>query len=227
MAKRFLVVTWGLSLMVALPATGAPAASDVVALPRPVYTGRLTVAHALKVRRTVRSYKSQPLSLTQLSQVLWAGYGITAPPNFKTVPSARRTYPLDLYAVVSTNGVKGLAAGVYHYRPAKHALKRVKAGDLRADVARQARYGSWMTAAPVLIVITAEYARATRPMTARGRTYADLEAGCAAQSIFLMVQDQGLAAGIVGGLKVDALRAKMGLPAGHEPLVVMPVGYRK
>jgi SagB-type dehydrogenase family enzyme len=227
MAKRLWVLTWGLILSLCLMATNAPAAPEVIPLPRPVYTGRTTLAYALKIRRTVRSFVSRPLSLGQLAQVLWAGYGVTAPPNYKTVPSARRTYPVDLYAVVGAKGVKGLAAGVYHYRPAGHNLKLVKAGDLRADVARQARYGSWMAVAPVLIVITVDYGRATRPRSIRGRAYADLEAGCAAQSIFLMVQDLGLAAGIVGGLKVDGLRLKMGLPRKHEPLVVMPVGYRK
>jgi SagB-type dehydrogenase family enzyme len=227
MAKGIRVLTWGLSLTLVLAAIGAARASDVVDLPQPVYTGRMTVAYALKVRRTVRSFKPQSLSLKQLGQILWAGYGITANPFFKTVPSAGATYPLDLYAVVGQNGVKDLAPGVYHYRPAKHELRRVKSGDFRHEVARRAWSQSWMAFAPMMIVITGEYGRTTWKYTARGRLYVQVEAGCAAQSIFLMVQDLGLAAGIVGAMRVSAVRDKLGLPDEHEPLLVMPVGYRK
>ncbi len=230
MAKRLWVLTWGLSLTLALSAagaSGASGASDVVDLPQPVYTGRMAVAYALKVRRTVRSFAPKPLGLKQLGQILWAGYGVTANPFFKTVPSAGATYPLDLYVVAGQGGVKDLAAGVYLYRPARHDLKRVKTGDFRADVARRAWFQSWMAAAPVLIVITGEYGRTTWKYTVRGRMYVHVEAGCAAQSIFLMVQDLGLAAGIVGAIRVSAIRDRLGLPDNHEPLLVMPVGFRK
>lgn len=226
MFKKIGILTWGLSLTLVLSAVGATGGSDVVDLPQQTYTGRMTVAYALKVRRTIRSFRAAPLSLKQLSQILWAGYGITAGPIFKTVPSAGATYPLDLYAVVGQGGVKDLPAGVYHYRPGKHDLKRVKSGDRRAEVARAAWFQKWMAQAPVLIVITGEYGRTTWKYAQRGRTYVHVEAGCVAQSVFLMVQDLGLAAGIVGAMRVGAIRDRLGLPEAHEPLLVMPVGHR-
>ncbi|MBU0514155.1 MAG: SagB/ThcOx family dehydrogenase [Proteobacteria bacterium] len=227
MLKKMGLLTWGLGLTLAASPINATPPSDVVDLPQQTYTGRMTVAYALKVRRTIRSFKATPLSLKQLAQILWAGYGITAGPIFKTVPSAGATYPLDLYAVVGQNGVKDLPAGVYHYRPGKHDLKRVKAGDLRADVAGAAWFQKWMAQAPVMIVITGEYGRTTWKYAARGRVYVHVEAGCVAQSIFLMVQDMGLAAGIVGAMRVNTIRDRLGLPDKHQPLLVMPLGHRK
>jgi hypothetical protein len=65
-----------------------------ILLPSPKRKGSLTLEEALSKRRSVRKYSSQPLSLDELSQLLWAGQGITdKSTGFKTAPSAGATYP--------------------------------------------------------------------------------------------------------------------------------------
>jgi hypothetical protein len=44
-------------------------------LPKPILKGDVSVEQAIKHRRTIRSYKSKPLTLEQLSQILFIPYG--------------------------------------------------------------------------------------------------------------------------------------------------------
>ena len=52
-----------------------------------------------------------------------------------------------------------------------------------------------------------------------------IEAGHIGQNIFLQAEALGLKAGIVGAFHDRELIRVLGTPPGHEPLLVMPVGY--
>ncbi|HEX2951922.1 MAG TPA: nitroreductase family protein, partial [Armatimonadota bacterium] len=60
-----------------------------------VTTSTVTVEQAMRQRRSVRSYANEPLTLQQVSQLLWAAQGITEPTKgLRTAPSAMAMYPL-------------------------------------------------------------------------------------------------------------------------------------
>jgi len=46
-----------------------------ITLPMPVRKGRVSVEEAIARRQSVRAYRSEPLTLSQLSQLLWAARG--------------------------------------------------------------------------------------------------------------------------------------------------------
>ncbi|MFZ5586364.1 MAG: SagB family peptide dehydrogenase [Thermodesulfobacteriota bacterium] len=201
-------------------------ASDA-GLPPPSQKGAVSVEEALASRRTWRSFADQALSRQQLSQLLWAAYGVTARRHgleLKTAPSAGALYPLDVYAVVGADRVENLAAGCYHYRPGEHGLAQTRPGDLRRDLAQASHGQAWMAKAPVIIVITGEYQRCTGKYGQRGVVYTHIEAGHAGQNVFLQAEALGLRAGIVGAFDNRRLAGALGLPAAHEPLLAMPVG---
>jgi SagB-type dehydrogenase family enzyme len=83
----------------------------------------------------------------------------------------------------------------------------------------------WMADAPIAMVITAEYRRATVKYGKRGIQYALIEAGHIGQNIFLQAQALGLEAGIVGAFHDAELIGAMGIPSAHEPILLMPVGH--
>ncbi|MDH4204002.1 MAG: SagB/ThcOx family dehydrogenase [Desulfobacteraceae bacterium] len=195
-------------------------------LPKPRLKGEVSVEEAIKHRRTIRSYLSKPLTLEQLSQIFWAAQGVTEDRGYKrSAASAGALYPLDVYAVVGDNGVKGLKAGIYHYDPHKHAALLITEGDLREDVARTALSQMWMARAPLNLVITSEYSRITSKYGTRGERYAMIEAGHVGQNIFLQAEALGLRAGIVGAFHDNDLIRVMKISRSHEPLLVLPVGY--
>jgi SagB-type dehydrogenase family enzyme len=196
-------------------------------LPQPRFEGDASLEKAIKKRRTVRSFARDPLGLEQLSQLLWAGQGITEDRGFKrAAPSGGALYPMDIYAVVGEGGVQGLQAGVYHYEPQGHAVVRLTGEDLRDALARAALGQMWMAKAPLNLVITAEYVRICGKYGDRGIRYAVMEAGHVGQNIFLQAEAYGLGAGIVGAFRDHEVAEVLKLPRAHEPLLIIPVGYK-
>jgi len=46
-----------------------------IRLPKPKEEGFISIEETLRQRRSIRDYKKVPLSLEQISQLLWAGSG--------------------------------------------------------------------------------------------------------------------------------------------------------
>lgn len=195
-------------------------------LPDPKTQGDVSVEQAIHSRRTVRSFSPEAMGLSQLSQLLWAAQGITEEASgLRSVPSAGALYPTEIYAATGRNTVEGLDAGVHRYRPAIHGLDRIGGRDIRPDLGRVSLSQMWLANAPVVIVICSEYARLTGKYGQRGVRYAMIEAGHAGENIFLQARASGLAAGIVGAFIDGDVARVMNIPAAHEPLLIMPVGY--
>jgi SagB-type dehydrogenase family enzyme len=196
-------------------------------LPKPKTHGEVSLETAIKRRRTIRSFTSRPLSLEQCSQLFWAAQGITEDRGYKrAAPSGGALYPMDIYAVVGENCVKGLEGGAYHYDPKSHTVSLVSEGDLRNKVAGAALSQTWMATAPLNILITAEYYRITGKYGKRGVRYAIIEAGHIGQNILLQSEAMGLGAGIVGAFNDEKVRRVINIHPNHEPLLILPVGYK-
>jgi SagB-type dehydrogenase family enzyme len=199
-----------------------------ISLLKPSFDGKVSVEKAIKERRTIRDFKERILSLAHLSQLLWAAQGITDPIERKrAAPSGGALYPLDVYILVGENGVEKIEAGVYHYLPKEHSISLISKGDLRKEMASASLGQRWMAKAPIIFVITAEYRRITGKYGERGIRYALIEVGHVGQNLFLQAEALGLGAGIVGAFNDLEVSKVSGLPPKHEPLLMMPVGYKK
>jgi SagB-type dehydrogenase family enzyme len=199
----------------ATPAIPAPGA---IALPAPRTDSETSLEAALLGRRSVRSYRDEPLTLADVAQLLWAAQGITEPTRgLRTAPSAGALYPLDVYVVAAK--VEGLAAGVYRYHPGTHSLTPVKDGDQR-DALEEATARQ----APVVLVISAVYERTTVKYGERGIRYVHMEAGHAAENALLQAVALGLGAVVMGAIDDDAVRQATGMSPAEQPLYVVPVG---
>lgn len=124
-------------------------------LSEPRYASETSVEEALAQRRSTRTYSGGNLTTEEVSQLLWAAQGITAPWGGRTAPSAGALYPLELYVVIGD--VEGIDTGVYRYRPAEHELEKVRDGDLRAELADAALGQDGIRDAAIDIVFTAVY----------------------------------------------------------------------
>ncbi|RJP64529.1 MAG: SagB/ThcOx family dehydrogenase [Candidatus Abyssobacteria bacterium SURF_17] len=227
MKNILLLLTMALLLVPSL-AKGETMKEEKILLPKPRYDGKVSFEETIRKRRTIRSFKSDALTLSQLSQLLWAAQGITDERHgYRSAPSGGALYPLDVYAVIGKDGVRELSAGVYRYLPDGHALEKVMEGDKRAEVARASLWQDWMARAPVSLVITSEYGRITCKYGERGVRYAQIEVGHVGQNIFLQAEALGLGAGIVGAFDDNAVAQVIGALPDHEPLLVMPVGYKR
>lgn len=197
-------------------------------LPNARTDGTVSLERTIKVRRTTRSFSAKQLTLEQWSQLLWAAYGITDDRGDKrAAASGGACYPMDIYTVAGEGGVNATAPGIYHYEPMGHRVTLLLEGDHRLGVARASLGQMWMATPPVSLVVCAEYVRITGRYGDRGVRYAMIEAGHIGQNIFLQAEALGLGAGIVGAFRDEDVIRVMGIPRSHEPLLIMPVGYKR
>jgi SagB-type dehydrogenase family enzyme len=122
--------------------------------------------------------------------------------------------------------VEGLSPGVYRYRPKGHSLVKVKGADHRAKLAQAAGGQRFVGDAPAAFVIAVNYDRMDL-YHQRGRMYADMEQGHAAQNILLQATALGLAAVPVGAVKEERLAKVLDLPDEFTAEYLIPVGHPK
>jgi len=199
-----------------------PTTDKVMKLPEPRYDSNVSIEEALLKRRSVREYTGEPLTLQEVSQLLWAAQGITDPRGFRTAPSAGGLYPLEVYVVVGD--VEDLATGVYRYRPQEHELVKLLGEDKRTEIAEAALGQAWVEEAAVDMVITAVYERTTVKYGDRGIRYVHMEAGHAAQNLCLQATAMNLGAVTVGAFHDEEVKEVLDLPENERPLYIIPVG---
>lgn len=199
------------------------AAERAVSLPAARTSGPSSVEEALARRRSVRDFADEPLSAAQLAQILWAAQGVTLPADgLRTAPSAGALYPLEIYVAVER--VRGVPAGVYRYAPSAHRLELVVDRPVRARLSEAALSQAAVADAPAVVAIAAVYARTTRKYGERGRRYVHLEAGHAAQNVYLQATALGLGTVAVGAFDDERVNATLGMDPDEVPLYLMPVG---
>jgi SagB-type dehydrogenase family enzyme len=191
-------------------------------LPEPRRDGEVAVERALALRRSVREFGPEPLPLSAVSQLLWAAQGVTHPDGLRTAPSAGALYPLEVYLVAGA--VLGIDPGVYRYDPRRHRLSLQSEGDARAGVAEAALDQEWVAEAPAIIVLAAVYERTGRKYGHRAERYVHMEAGHAAQNVYLQAAALGLGTTMVGAFRDEQLVRVLRLPKHTEPLGLLPVG---
>ena len=214
-----------LSMISGTASAFAEKSQDVIRLPEPKYGSSISVEKALQERRSVRTYKNVPLMLSEVSQLLWAAQGITHPQGFRTGPSAGALYPLEVYLVAGN--VNNLPAGVYKYRPRGHELIRIAKGDKRSELSAAALGQPWVADGAAVIILSAVYERTTRKYEERGVRYVHIEAGHAAQNVYLQSVSLHLGTVVVGAFDDRQLKRVIHMATQEEPLIIMPVGRNK
>jgi SagB-type dehydrogenase family enzyme len=207
-------------------------AGPVIELPAPRFDGAVSVEAALKNRRSIRSYLETPMTLAEVSQLLWAAYGITqtrenAPAfirgGLRTAPSAGARYPLDIY--LAAFNVTGLQAGIYWYDSEKHQLMRIFEGDRRKEVSEAAFNQGMFETASAAMVYSAVYERTMVKYGQRGRDrYVCMDLGHSAENVYLQACAMKIGTCAIGAFTDLWLKKAFGMTRAEEPLYIMPLG---
>lgn len=197
-------------------------------LPSPKFIGNVSVEKAMYQRRSIREYAKDSLSIDDISQMLWAAWGVNDSNYYqgfclRTTPSAGALYPFEVYIVVGA--VKGLEAGVYKYYPVKHAIKMIIKGDIRKDLCKAAYSQTFIKKAAASIFWTAIYERTTSKYGNRGRErYVCMDLGHSAQNVYLQAESLELGACAIAAFEDEKIVKLFELPKEEEPLYIMPFG---
>jgi nitroreductase len=201
--------------------TPAPAASaQPIALPAPQTAGGMPLLQALANRKTTRTFAAdKALSMQQLSNLLWAAFGVnrpsmvnpshTAPAGTSTPPTPGRTAPsgqnkqdIRLYVV--------LAQGAFLYDPMKNQLSPVASGDLRTKIGA----GAAAHAAATIVFVA----------PVKDDPFSQVDTGFIGQNIYLYAASEGLNAWFYAFHNQDVAGA-LNLGADMAPTYGESVGY--
>lgn len=187
--------------------------SDRVSLPPPELPLGITLGLALKRRCSTREFLDEPLSLSTLSTLLWAAFGINrSDSGGRTAPSAHDWQEVDVYA--------SLAEGCYRYDARKHRLLLVKAQDLRALTGTQ----DFVAKAPLNLVYVTDFARMTGAKAREREFLAGADAGCIAQNVYLACSALGLGTVVRGLVDRRTLASGLGLSTTQRIALAQSVG---
>jgi len=178
-------------------------------LPAPQKTGGMPLMEALAKRSSARVFAPRPLTDQQLSNLLWAGFGVNRTDGRRTAPSANNLQEIELYVL--------LEKGAYVYDAAAHLLRLVAAEDLRAAGGRPN--------APLTIVFVADFSKRTKGTPESKKNIACIDSGFISENIYLCCASEGLATCYRGGFDKAVLPTKLKLRPDQELIAVQSVGY--
>jgi SagB-type dehydrogenase family enzyme len=214
-------------------------AQETVRLPQPRSRQSVSLEQALTSVRQFWEYLPQPLTLDELSYVLWAAgggryrvesipLGTESPDATSTAtrsyPSAGIVYPVQVYVLAAS--VEGLTPGSYRYLQGSHELKLLKAGDLRRQAIEGSGYASHVARAPATLVLAADYEATVRYFSDRGRqVHVPVDAGHVSQTVRLAATAAGLGTGIAAQIRPATVKEVLGIP--EEPIMLLALGHPK
>ncbi len=188
-------------------------AQETVRLPEPERKGGMPLFEALDNRQSLRSYSSRELSERDLSNILWAAFGMNREDGRRTAPSARNWQQFDIYLIK--------ADGWYLYDPAEHAL--VKKGN--EDFRQYAGSQDFVATAPLNLIFVSDHDRMTGASRENREFHSATDVGFISQNVYLYCASEGLATVVRGLLDRDRLKELMKLRPSQHVILGQTVGY--
>jgi len=186
-----------------------------IKLPEPKKTGGMPLMEALSNRATSRSFDTKPISLQQLSNLLWAAYGINRPDGKRTAPSSHNIQESDIYVLLKT--------GVYLWDPKTNLLNHQSEEDVRSLAGMQ----DFIQSAPVQLILVANIANMGYGTEAEKMNTASLDVGYISQNIYLYCASAGLATGARSSIDRVILGQKLKLKPSQFIIIAHSIGYPK
>lgn len=186
----------------------------VIKLPAPQKTGGMPVMEALSKRASQKEYSTKELSMQQISNLLWASFGINRPDGRRTAPSANNKQEIDIYVLIKQ--------GCYVYDAQNNQLKQVNAEDLRTK-ATSARFAE----APLQLIFVADLAKRGNGNEINKMNMAHIDCGYISQNAYLYCASEGLATCARGTVSRDSISVKLKLSADQKIILAHSVGYPK
>lgn len=179
-----------------------------IKLPEPRKTGGMPLMEALNARQTQRTFSTKPLSDQQLSDLLWAAFGINRDNGKRTAPSARNMQEISIYAA--------LPSGLYLYNAQQNSLQQILEQDIREQTGKQ----PFVNIAPVCLIYVSDYDR----MKNESEFYSAVDTGYISQNVYLFCASEGLHTVVLGSVDKTALKAAMKLRPAQHVILTQPVG---
>ncbi len=171
-----------------------------------------------------RNVNENVVTLEKISYLLRCGYGLQSKDQGgdrkenRTVPSAGKRYPLDLYVLLFKH-VGECGPGVYHYDVSSHGLEPVVQENISELMQSIITDQPSVCDAHGVICISALFERTIGKYGSRGYRYILLEAGHVAQNMLLAATEKNVVLIPIGGSSEKVLEQLIGLNSRYEGVV--------
>ena len=207
-------------------------AGQVIDLPArdAVEFGQIDLTQAIDQRRSVREFSAAPLTIGELSYLLWCTQGvkqnIPGRATMRTVPSAGARHALETFLLV--NRVQGLPAGLYRFLATAHKLLVVQEGeDLAARVVRGCLGQQFAGESAVTFIWVADACRMTWRYGQRGYRYLHLDAGHVCQNLYLAAEAVACGACAIAAFDDDEMNRILGLDGQRQFVIYIAAVGKK
>lgn len=171
------------------------------------------VLKALQDRQSTRSFASTDIPVEELSNILWAGFGINRPESGKrTAPSAFNAQDIDIYVLMES--------GCYLYDASAQVLRKVQDKDLRPLVALQ----EYAENVPVHLLFVSNFSKLERTGD-RAEVYAMSSAALIAENVFVYCSSIGMGCIIRANMKAEEIHKELGLTENQHVILSEAIGY--
>lgn len=213
------------------PLVKAPMTENAFRLPRDFSKLSLALDYGELVasRRTRRVYSGEPLTLDELSFILYSAQGVESIrgkkyATLRTVPSGGARHAFETYIAVSS--VTGLKPGIYHYLPMTHSIEFLHGVDDMQAALHEMLCGQTFAskAAAVLFFSMVPY-RAEWRYGIYAHRIAMVDLGHVGQAVYLAAEALRLATCGIGAFDEARCNGVLGLDGKEEYTVyAQPVG---
>ncbi len=168
----------------------------------------------IEQRRSIRRYADRPLSLDELSYLLWLTQGVKRvtprPATLRNVPSAGARHAFETFVLV--NRVEGLEPGLYRFIATRHALLRLPAPpDVTGQVMEAAHGQESIPQSAVTFIWAAVTERMSWRYVERSMRYLFLDAGHVCQNLYLAAEAIGCGVCAIAAYEDEVMNAVLGL----------------
>ena len=191
---------------------------DLPKLDWPGETSKQDFAELIERRISRRSYSKQPLTLEELSFLLWATQGVKQAARthtMRTVPSAGARHPLETYLAI--NRVEGLESGFFRFLHVQHQLIQLNSDATFSHQLAQACLGQDMLeTCAVAFIWTAVIERSRWKYQQRGFRYIYLDAGHVCQNLYLTCEAFSMGCCAIAAFDDDAVNELISVDGQDE-----------
>ena len=175
---------------------------------------KMDLADLVERRETLRKYSEGPISLQELSFLLWGTQGVKSYSDKqltrRTVPSAGARHPFETILLV--NRVEGLEPGLYRYLALEHQLVRVNApADIRERLTEACLKQEHVRSSAVTFAWVAVSLRTVWRYSQRAYRYLHLDAGHVCQNLYLLAEAIGCGVCGIAAFNDDLVNHALGL----------------
>ena len=187
---------------------------EPIHLPPPEASGGMPLMQALNNRMSTKEFTTQAIPQDQMSNLLWAAFGINRPESGKrTAATAVNCQDIQIYVV--------LEEATYVYQAKEHRLIPVVKRDVRSFAATQ-RYAK---AAPINLVYVSDHSRMPDRFRDKKPIYAAFHAGAISQNVYLYCASVRMGAVVRDSVDRAGLRDVLNLREDQTIVMAQSVGY--